>query len=64
MVRTNFHFLGMNFKRKKSTKCVPVKILTLDAQLEFNLEVSRFLSFAETQKYGPHSILCIIFHSV
>ena len=30
----------MNFRRKqKSSKCFPVKILTLDAQLEFNLEV-------------------------
>ena len=32
----------MNFRRKKSTKCFPVKILTLDAQLEFNLEVYFF----------------------
>lgn len=30
------------FRRKKSTKSFPVKVCTLDAELEFNLEVSFF----------------------
>ncbi|EFX76345.1 hypothetical protein DAPPUDRAFT_128926 [Daphnia pulex] len=54
----------MNFRRKhKSSKCFPVKILTLDAQLEFNLEckangrdlfdlVCRTIGLRETWYFG------------
>lgn len=31
------------FLRKKATKSFPVKVCTLDAELEFNLEVKQYL---------------------
>lgn len=36
------------FRRKKSGKSFPVKVCTLDAELEFSLEVSFYLNYLVT----------------
>lgn len=40
------------FRRKKSNKSFPVKVCTLDAELEFNLEVSTLESSCLSIQYS------------
>lgn len=48
------------FRRKKASKSFPVKVCTLDAELEFNLEV-RILTNVLLHVHSNVIVYCIVF---
>lgn len=50
------------FRRKKSDKSFPVRVMTFDSELEFKLEVKQFINKFMTNVYNKKKNFVLLFN--